>query len=245
VTGGAELVAGARRALTSDPRIGARANKIRISQDAADVLTLEGALQSIAAKRRALRRAAAVPGVSGIVDRLRVEPSAVMGDGEIGDHLARAFLAEQAFQELEISSLRTREARVLRRPVAMARGALSFEVSNGGVILDGSVPGLDYKRLAGVLAWWVPGVRDVVNGIAVEPPEEDSPELVEDAVRLALEKDRLVNESQIRVGVRETTVRLTGLVATESERDMAENDAWAVFGVDEVINHIEVHRPSG
>jgi hypothetical protein len=40
-----------------------------------------------------------------------------------------------------------------------------------------------------LLAWWVPGSRDVVNGIAVEPPEEDAPIRIEEAVRIALDKD--------------------------------------------------------
>lgn len=88
----------------------------------------------------------------------------------------------------------------------------------------------------------VPGSRDVINGIAVEPDEEDGPIRIEKAVQIALEKDRFVNASQIRVGVRQRTVRLTGLVASESQREMAENDAWYVFGVDRVINEIEV-RP--
>jgi len=51
-----------------------------------------------------------------------------------------------------------------------------------------------------------------------------------------------VDASQIRVGVRHTIVQLKGLVRTESERNIAENDAWYVFGVDEVVNEIEV-RP--
>jgi osmotically-inducible protein OsmY len=42
-------------------------------------------------------------------------------------------------------------------------------------------------------------------------------------------------------GVDGAVVRLTGLVPTESERDMAGFDAWYVFGVDRVINEIEVH----
>lgn len=88
----------------------------------------------------------------------------------------------------------------------------------------------------------MPGSRDVVNGLAVEPPEEDAPIRIEEAVRIALEKDRFVDASQIRVGVRRTTVRLTGLVQTENERAMAENDAWYIFGVDKVINEVEVRR---
>jgi osmotically-inducible protein OsmY len=37
-------------------------------------------------------------------------------------------------------------------------------------------------------------------------------------------------------------VTLTGLVPTDAEREMAEFDAWYVFGVDRVINQIAVRR---
>jgi osmotically-inducible protein OsmY len=47
-------------------------------------------------------------------------------------------------------------------------------VVDGDVVtLNGQVPSLSHKRLAGVLAWWVPGVRDVVDGLAVEPTQSD------------------------------------------------------------------------
>ena len=77
-------------------------------------------------------------------------------------------------------------------------------------------------------------------GSKVDPPEEDSPDLIEEAVRLALEKDPLVNAGQIKVGARKTWVRLTGAVPAEAERDAAGRDAWCVFGVDNVLNEIEL-----
>jgi osmotically-inducible protein OsmY len=129
----------------------------------------------------------------------------------------------------------------VREPLE-ARGAIEVEIEDGVVTLNGQVPGLDDKRLAGVLAWWVPGSRDVINGIAVEPPEDDSDDAILEAVRLVLEKDPFVDASEIRVGVRNALVRLTGLVPSEAERDMAEFDAWYVFGVDRVDNRIEAHR---
>jgi osmotically-inducible protein OsmY len=82
----------------------------------------------------------------------------------------------------------------------------------------------------------------VINGIAVEPPEDDSDDAILESVRLVLEKDPFVDASQIRVGVRHAVVRLLGLVPTEAEREMAEFDAWYVFGVDKVDNRIEVRR---
>jgi osmotically-inducible protein OsmY len=88
------------------------------------------------------------------------------------------------------------------------------------------------------MAWWIPGVRDVVNGIAVDPPEEDGPDQIEEAVRVVLDCDPAVDAAQIKVGVRAKIVRLTGLVRSEAMREKAENNAWAVFGVDDVINKI-------
>jgi osmotically-inducible protein OsmY len=85
----------------------------------------------------------------------------------------------------------------------------------------------------------VPGSRDVVNGLGVTPPEEDNEDAVTDAVRIALEKDPFVNAEQIRVATRASVVTLSGLVPSESEREMAEFDAWYVFGVDRVVNRIE------
>ncbi len=59
-------------------------------------------------------------------------------------------------------------------------------------------------------------------------------------MRLALQMNPFVNASQIRVGVRHRVMRLTGLFSSPAERDMAERDAWYVFGVDHVINEIAV-----
>ncbi|HXG21706.1 MAG TPA: BON domain-containing protein [Methylomirabilota bacterium] len=59
-----------------------------------------------------------------------------------------------------------------------------------------------------------------------------------DAVRLVLEKDPFVNADQIRVSTRNSVVTLEGLVANDTERDMAEFDAWYVFGVNRVINKL-------
>jgi osmotically-inducible protein OsmY len=128
--------------------------------------------------------------------------------------------------------------RLLRDAFETARGVIETEVKDGVIVLNGRVPSLAAKRLAGVIAWWVPGARDVVNGIAVEPPEEDAPIAIEEAVRVALDKDPFVDASQVRVGVRHRTVRLT--VHSQEARDAAEWDAWYVFGVDDVVNELEV-----
>jgi osmotically-inducible protein OsmY len=66
--------------------------------------------------------------------------------------------------------------------------------------------------------------------------------MIAEAVRVVLERDPFVNAGQIRVSVRKTVVRLTGLVPWETERDAVERDVWCIFVVDNVINEIQV-RP--
>lgn len=228
-----------RAALASEPLIGPHGVRIALDFDNG-TLTIEGEVGSVAAKKLALERAAAIPSVTGIVDRLRVTPAQPMGDREIRDHLRDALLQEPAFSEYAVSEIVKGEMLAVRQSPLDVRGAIEIDVQDGVVTLNGQVQGLDDKRLAGVLAWWVPGSRDVVNGLVVEPPEEDSDDLIAEAVRLALEKDRLVDESQIRIGVRGGVVTLGGVLPNEDQRDMAENDAWYVFGILRVENRIDV-----
>jgi osmotically-inducible protein OsmY len=165
-----------------------------------------------------------------------------MQDGEIRDHVRDALLQDLAFDRISIVEILKNEPNVVRDAGTAAMGEIRIEVADGIVTLSGDVPGLEHKRLAGVLAWWVPGSRDVVNGIGVDPPEEDSDDATTDAVRTVLEKDPFVDASQIRVETRERVVTLDGLVPTETEREMAEFDAWSVFGVDKVVSRIAVRR---
>jgi osmotically-inducible protein OsmY len=227
-----------RAALHSEARVRAAEHPIGLAFEGG-MLTMEGEVADIAAKKLALERAAAVPGVTHIVDRLHVTPAEHQEDGLIRDLVRDALIAEPAFTEISIGIWNKGAIETARR-VDKARGAIELRVEKGVVTLAGDVPGLDYKRLAGVLAWWVPGSRDVVNGLGVTPPEQDSDAAMTEAVRIALEKDPFVNADQIRVGTKDSVVTLLGLVPKESEREMAEYDAWYVFGVDKVVNRIEV-----
>jgi osmotically-inducible protein OsmY len=204
---------------------------------------MEGELADVGAKKLALERAAAVPGVHHIVDRLRVEPARRMTDAQIRDHLSDALLSEPTFQSFAVRGRAGPPPRVM--PPGGAAGARSVEIAveAGVVTLSGEVPGLGHKRLAGVLAWWVPGTRDVVNGIEVVPPEADGDEEITDAVRIALEKDPLVDAGDVRVTTHERAVTLEGQLATPQQREAAELDAWCVFGVDRVIDHLRVRAP--
>ncbi len=233
-----DMLEAVRKALYSEARIDLAHHPIHLML-ADGALVIEGEVADFAAKKLALERAAAVADVRGIVDRLRVAPAQRMGDGAIHDLVRDALVDEPAFASCSIRvSIKGQWEPV--RIVDGATGAIDISVEDGAVLLDGNVPGLGLKRLAGVLAWWVPGSRDVINGLGVTPPEDDSDDEITDAVRVALEKDPMVNPDQIRVTTRNSIVTLQGQVPTESERQAAEFDAWYVFGVDKVVDQIAV-----
>ena len=225
-------------AFEHDRRIDLHKHRIKIALDPEGALVLEGELGNIAAKKIALERAAAVSGVKGIVDRLRIAPSKRMGDGEIRDHVRDALLEEACFAGCSIRTGGREGSR--GKPAAAPQSWIDIVVDDGVVTLDGQVSSLSHKRLAGALAWWVPGSRDVVNGLEVVPDQKDSAGEIAEAVKLVLEKDPFVNANRIRVTVRDSVVTLEGLVVNDSEREMAEMDAWYVFAVDGVINNLAV-----
>ena len=239
-----------RARFRSERHLGPQLHFDDIAWDESGTLTLAGEVPSLAAKKRALECAASHDAVTAIVDRVHVAPATQMGDAEIRAHLAGFFTREPAFERYAVRQQKTfaaaagatPELELLAGDPDGAPGKIDIEIDAGVVILNGHVPSLVAKRLAGAMAWWVPGVRDVVNGLEVTPAEDDSPIRIEEAVRVVLERDPYVDAGQIRVGVRERTVRLTGAVRSEALRDMAERDAWSVFAVDDVINEIDVIR---
>lgn len=233
--GSTDVVAEVRRALRADPRIaGSGPIEVRLE---ADALLLEGEVASVAAKKLALERAAALaPGVRGLVDRVHVTPAQAMGDGAIRDHVASALAEEPALGGIGVRS------GGLDGTAEPLMPCIAISVEGGIVTLAGEVPSLSHKRLAGVLAWWVPGSRDVVNGLEVVPPEEDSDAEVVDALRIVLERDPLVDASSILVRSEGFVVRLSGVVRSEPEREAAELDAWCLFGVDRVDNALTIAR---
>ncbi|WP_243369853.1 BON domain-containing protein [Geotalea sp. SG265] len=224
-------------AFEREPLINLHANPIKIEY-ANGAVTLTGETESLAAKKIALEVAGKVPGVTGIIDRLHVKPAEPMEDGEIRTHVCNAIMAETMLEPYALRALVKGEMESIRESLNPS-GVIEVEVADGVVTLNGQVASLSQKRMAGVLAWWVPGSRDVINGLEIAPPEEDTDDEVVDAVRLALEKDPFVNATQIRVRCRNYLVTLEGLVTTETERRMAEADAWYVFRVDGVKNLLQ------
>jgi osmotically-inducible protein OsmY len=238
-TPGSKLVEDVHAALKREPAVFAHVGAITVVLDGNDVV-LEGEVGDIREKKIALECAGAVPGVGHLVDRLHVRPAVVAPDGEILSRVRDALQAEREFDDVALTAEHRRRRELVHDAGPFRLGAIEVRVENGVVTLDGEVPSLSHKRLAGALAWWVAGVRDVVNGLGVEPPEEDNDGEIVEALRLVLEADPLVELSRIGVSARDGVVTLNGVARTSQEKAAVEFDAWCLFGVDRVENRIDV-----
>jgi osmotically-inducible protein OsmY len=236
-----QVIKAVRTAMGHEPRINLHRFPVRIAYSADDeVLTLEGEVEHVAAKKLSLELAIAVPGVKHIVDRLRVVPATHMGDGAIRDAVRDVLMLDHAFDNCTIKVRVKGAVEIVRDSLFNPHGVIELSVTDGVVLLDDHVTSLIQKRLAGVLAWWVPGSRDVINAMDVVPTPQDDDAEVTKALKLVLDKNPLVDARDIRVSTRQWVVTLEGSVPTEAQKNMAEWDAWYVFGVDKVLNGLLV-----
>lgn len=213
-----EIISKIKAGIVNDTHTDLVKNPISINFDN-DTLVMEGVVDRVSIKKRALLIAGKITGKNGgVIDRLRVKPVGKMEDLEIAEHLQDLF-----DQEYELEGL----------PIEVRAG-------DGIVYLDGEVHSLAHKRLAEVFAWWVPGIADVKNNLMVVPPEKDSDDEIKDTVKLVFERDKLVKDGNIVVKVKDSVVTLKGLVKSSAAVDAAEDDVWFVSGVRDVVNKLEV-----
>jgi osmotically-inducible protein OsmY len=230
--------------LERERRINLHRFPIHIS-NADGVAVLEGEVGDIAAKNLALELASSVPGVRGVVDRLRVAPGARpgegrRGDGEIRDSLARRFLEQPEFRNCTLRTHTNERDEMLREANGDGVGDIEVSVTAGVIVLEGRVISQPHRLFAGVLAWWTPGRRDVVNALAVAPAYDERDDEVAEALRLVLEADPEIDAALVRPLCRQWVVTLEGNVPTEEQKRRAEMDAWYLSGVDKVINNLQV-----
>jgi hypothetical protein len=91
-----EVLKHVRAAFECEPRINLHRDPVHMTfKDG--ILTLDGEVEHIVAKKLSLELAAAVPGIDVLVDRLRVTPTLPMRDGAIRDSVRDVLLQEPAF----------------------------------------------------------------------------------------------------------------------------------------------------
>jgi osmotically-inducible protein OsmY len=229
-----------KAALERDPRVNLHRFPLRVVASDA-VVTLEGEVDSLAAKKTALRIAHEVAGSSRIDDALRVVPADRRADGELAVAYTEALLEQREFQNCTLRRRYRGEVETVQEALDdMPVGEIEYGAVGGVITLEGQVISLSHQRMAEVLAWWTRGCCNVVNRLQIVPAEEDNDDELTDAIRLVLETDPQVHAEQIGIQSAAGRVTLSGAVTTDVERRMVEHDTWAVRGVSDVVNRVEV-----
>lgn len=229
-----------RAAFELDPRVDLHRFPIQVMKNGQG-LRLEGDVENIAAKRVALLIAQRASGLEKVIDALRLVPAEPRGDGEVRDAFVRSLVAQPELRNATIRQFTKGRLQMIHETNYEDPAAdIQFAVADGALTLTGQVLSLTHKRIIESLAWWTPGCRDVVNKLQVMPAEEDNDDELSDAIRLVLEMDPTVNADQITIRVNRGAVTLAGALHHEADRRQAEMDAWSVWGVNEVLNRIEV-----
>jgi BON domain len=152
-----DIVPVARRALQRSKRGDLTRQRIELARDG-EALVISGEVDEVADKKLALECVAAVPGVDVVVDRLHVRATVNRDDRDLAADVTAALRAEPALRDCSVTMSPGLSAQppLAERPDD-SPGWVSVRVEQGVVVLDGDIPTLRQKRLAGVLAWWVPG----------------------------------------------------------------------------------------
>ncbi|MGA9852770.1 MAG: BON domain-containing protein [Gammaproteobacteria bacterium] len=197
-----------------------------------NTLKLEGQVANIIAKRKARRIALQLSGLSSVEDHLRLHPGEKRSGKALQDATVDALAQEPAFRDIRVYAGHT--------DAPLAEHWIGVSTEACVVRLDGQVGSLSHRRLAEVIAWWVPGSCDVRNHMRVRPAEKDNDDEISDAIRLVLEKDPLLHAETISASTHERVVTLEGYVHGPEQRRMAVYDCWYVPGVHDVLDHLRL-----
>ncbi len=233
-----DVVKRVRAALESERRVNLHRHPVKISITD-DALELDGEVDGVAAKKIAVGIANSISRQR-VVDRLRVAVPERRGDGAIRTSLAALLMAETELRGCTIRARTKGRLVTLHQTTGEPSGEIEIGVDDGVITLEGRVISLSHKRLAGVIGWWTPGCRDVVNALEVVPAEEDNDAEVVEALGIVLEADPMIDSGRVAANCRDRVVTLDGFVPTDEERRRAEDDAWALFDVADVVNRIGV-----
>jgi osmotically-inducible protein OsmY len=206
------------RELRFDPRV--EASKIGVTATPNGTVTLTGTVNSYTEKLAAEEAAKRVAGVRAVANDIEV---VLPGTSRRSD---------TAIAEAALNALKSR---------ATPLDNIKVIVKNGWVTLEGEVEYYYQKQEAERAVSVLAGVTGVTNNIRVRPvPHTPKEEEVKKEIEDALIRSARLDARSITVEVRGTKVILRGSVRSWAEREEAENAAWAVPGVLEVENRIEV-----
>lgn len=162
----------------------------------------------------------------------------VKGVKALAQELEVRLPADKKVADEEIAA---RAARLLNWDVVVPHDRIAIKVEHGILTLSGEVDWHYQRAEAEYDARKLTGVRAVVNDIEVVP--RVGPDDVRAKIGAALERNAEIETKNIDVAVSGGKVTLSGRVNAWTEREAAERAAWAVPGVTEVEDQIELARP--
>ena len=119
---------------------------------------------------------------------------------------------------------------------------VSVDVTEGRVLLTGSVPQRAHKIEASRLAWETVGVTAVEDELTVAEDSGTKAYLIDvrisNTLRFALLTDLKVSSVNYNVETIDRVVHLTGLAKSNDELDRVIRKARAVSGVERVVSHV-------
>ncbi|MCL5264648.1 MAG: BON domain-containing protein [Chloroflexi bacterium] len=111
------------------------------------------------------------------------------------------------------------------------------------IVLAGKVSRLADKRRVENDALHVKGVKSIENNLSIVVKPSRSDRQIRQHVVDALEQDRWIDQTRIKVSVQRGIVRLEGEVESLLRKRLAGAAAWWVAGTQDVINDLQVLYP--
>lgn len=185
-----------------------------------DVVTLTGVVEQYAQKLAAERAAQRVKGVKVVAVDIELKadvPAEMRTDAQIGEAIRNALAWHSAVNQ----------------------DLIEIKVDNGWVELEGTVS-WDYERKAAERAVEpILGVKGVINKIKIKAKSVD-PKEIQKKISAAFHRHASVDVENISIAVNGNEVILKGKVRSWAEREDAEDVAWAMPGVTDVINNLVI-----
>lgn len=174
------------------------------------IVTLEGTVDNILAKDRAIKIARTVKGVRAIIDRIDVD-TPNRSDDVLRNDVVYALLLDPATDSYQIE----------------------VEARNGIISLSGTVESWQEKQLSEYVTKGIVGVKDVENNITFDYKDDRSDFEVKHDIEQSFNNDIRIDDGLIDVLVNNGKVELSGTVGSANEKSLAYSQAW-VAGVHSV-----------